>query len=146
MNLQSVVNCCKAVPCMDAYFSKSELETTQALLKVSSKIWSMNLHAREAMHMLASSYLSSRKVSLQEAVYYSLSKHWLTKCSPNTVFVNTSIPSEHIQICNSVEKMEDLDPDRKTNNLFTPTKFESRNSINSFVTFLPSLFVLYSSQ
>ena len=96
--------------------------------------------------MLASSYLSSRKVSLQEAVYYSLSKLWLKKCSPKTVFVNTSIPSEHIQICSSVEKIEDLDPDRKKNNLFTSTKFDSRNNINSFVTFLLSLFVLYSSQ
>ena len=141
MDLQAVVNCCKAVPCMAAYFSKSELETTRALLKVSSKIWSMNLHAREAMHMLSSSYLSSRKVSLQETVYYSLSKLWLRKCSPKTVFVNTSIPSEHIQICNSVEKIKQLDPDRKTNNLFTPTKFDSRNNINSFVTFLLSLFV-----
>ena len=59
---------------MSAYFSKSESETSQALIQASSEIKSMKLNGKEAMHELASSYSNSRpvSVSLQEAVYYSL--------------------------------------------------------------------------
>ena len=74
----------------------------------------MNVHARdarEAMYKFASSYSISRQVSLQEAVYYSVPKLWLRKYFPTTVLVNTSIPSERIQICKSVEEMEELKPD-----------------------------------
>ena len=42
----------KAVSYMSAYFSKSESETSQALLQACSKIRSMNLHARDVMHKL----------------------------------------------------------------------------------------------
>ena len=71
----------------------------------------MNLHALNAMHKLASLCSSSRQVSLQEAVYYSLPELWLRKCFARTVFVNTSIPSERIRICKSVEEIEELDQD-----------------------------------
>ena len=111
MDLQSVFNYYKAVSYMSAYFSKSELETSQTLLQPCSEIRSMNLHAREAMHKLASSYSRSKQAFLQEAVYYSLPELWLRKCFPGTVFVNTSIPSERIQICKSVEEIEELNPD-----------------------------------
>ena len=72
MDLQPVLNYYKVVLYISASFPQSELETSQALLKACRKIRSMNLHAREAMHKLASFYSSSRQVSLQEAVYYSL--------------------------------------------------------------------------
>ena len=65
---------------MSAYFSKSELETSQALLQACSEIRLMNLHARETMYKLLSSYSSSRQASLQEAVHYSLPEHWPRKC------------------------------------------------------------------
>ena len=77
MDLQSVFNYYKAVSYMSAYFSKSESETSQALLQACSKIRSMN-------YMLGTScicfYSSSRQVSLQEAVYHSLPELWLRKC------------------------------------------------------------------
>ena len=71
----------------------------------------MNLHDRETMHKLASSYSSSRQVSLQEAIYSSLPELWVRKYFPRAVFINTSIPSERSQICKSVEGMEELNPD-----------------------------------
>ena len=72
MDLQAVFNYYNAVSCMSAYFSKSESENSQALLQACSEMRPMNLHAREAMHKLSSSYSSSRQVPLQEAVYYIL--------------------------------------------------------------------------
>ena len=88
----------------------------------------MNVHARdarEAMYKFASSYSISRQVSLQEAVYYSVPKIWLRKYFPTTVLVNTSIPSERIQICKSVEEMEELKPD--SNDIF------KRNMIDRYI-------------
>ena len=111
MDLQPVFKYYKAVSYMSAYFSKSEWETSQALLQACSQIRSMSLHAREAMHKLASSYSSSRQVLLQEAVYYSFPELWLRKCFPRTVVVNTNIPSERIRSCKSLEEMEELNPD-----------------------------------
>ena len=77
---------------MSANFLKSKLETSQTLLQACSEIRLINLNARVPMHKLASSYSSSsRQVSLQEAVYYSLPELWLKKCFSRTVFVNSSI-------------------------------------------------------
>ena len=50
------------------------------------------------------------KVPLQEAVYYSLLKLYLRNCFSRTVFVNTTIPQEHIRIYKSVEKKKELEP------------------------------------
>ena len=96
---------------MSASFSRSESETSQTLLQTCSEIKSIKLNVTEAMHKLASPYSNSRQVSLQEAVYYSLTELWLRKYCPITVFVNTNIPSESIRICKSVEEIEELDPD-----------------------------------
>ena len=65
----------------------------------------------EDMNKLASFFSSSRQVSHQEAVYYSLPELWLRKCFLRTVFVNISITSERISICNSVDEEEELDTD-----------------------------------
>ena len=83
MDLQPVFNYYEAVSYIPAYFSKPESETSQALLKACSETRSMDLHAQEAMHKLASSYSISRQVLFQESVYYSLPKHWLRKCFPS---------------------------------------------------------------
>ena len=111
MDLQPVFNYYRAVSYMPTYFSTSELETSETLLQACREIRSMNLHTRETMHKLASSYSSSKQVPLQEAAYCSLPALWLIKCFLRTVFVNTSIPSESIRICKSVEKTEALNPD-----------------------------------
>ena len=96
MDLQPVFNYYRSVSYILVYFSKSESETSQAILQASSEIKSMKLNVREAMHKLASSYLSSRQVSLQETIYYCLPKLWLRKFFPRTAFVNTNIPTERI--------------------------------------------------
>ena len=114
INLQPVFNYNKAVFYMSTYFSKSDSLYSQALLQAGSKIRSMNLNAREAMHKLASSYSSSRQVSLQEAMSHSLPEIWLRKCFPGTVFVNTRILPKRIRICKPVEEIEELDPDTKS--------------------------------
>ena len=99
MDLQPVFSLYKAVSNMPAYFSKSESETSQALLQACSEIRSMKLQARESVHKLASFYSSSKQVFLQEVVYYSLPELWLTKCFPRTV------------ICKSLEGIEEVNRD-----------------------------------
>ena len=108
MDLQPVFNYYKAVSYMSVYFSRSESETLLALLQACNEVRSMNLHARVAVQKLASSYSSSKQVSLQESVYYSLPELWLIECFSRTVFVNTNIPPERIRICKSMEKVEEL--------------------------------------
>ena len=70
MDLQSVFNYYKAVSYMSAYFSKSESETSQALLQACSKIRSMNLHARDVMHKL--------EVSIQVQDKFLFKKQYIT--------------------------------------------------------------------
>ena len=111
MDLQPVFSLYKAVSNMPAYFSKSESETSQALLQACSEIRSMKLQARESVHKLASFYSSSKQVFLQEVVYYSLPELWLRKCFPRTVIVNASIPLECIRICKSLEGIEEFNRD-----------------------------------
>ena len=48
-------------------------------------------------------------------VPHSLPEFWLKNCFPRAVFVNTSIPSERIRVCKSVEKIEELEPDSTDN-------------------------------
>ena len=93
---------------MSAYFSKSELEPSQALLPVCRELRSISLNTREAMHKLASTYSTSRQIFLREAVYYSLPELWLRNCFPRTAFDSTSIPSKCIRICKSMEAIENL--------------------------------------
>ena len=115
MDLQPVFNFYKAVSYMSVYFLKLKSETPQALLKACNEIRLMSLNAREAMRKLSSSCSSSRCVSPQGAVYYRLLELWLRKRFPKTVFINTSIPSECIRTCKSVEEIEELDPDSTDN-------------------------------
>ena len=70
MDLQSVFNYYKAVSYMSAYFSKSESETSQALLQACSKIRSINLHARDVMHKL--------EVSIQVQDKFLFKKQYIT--------------------------------------------------------------------
>ena len=57
---------------MTVYFSKSETKSSQALKQAAKEAHSLNLNARESMHKIASAFATSRQVSIQEAVYYSL--------------------------------------------------------------------------
>ena len=108
MDSQTVFDYYQTVSYISAYFSKSESETSQDLLQTCSDIRSMNLNVREVMHKLASYYLISRKVSLPAAVYNSLPEIWLRKYFSRAVFVNASKQFERIQICKSVEEIEEV--------------------------------------
>lgn len=109
MDIQPVFNYYKAVSYMCSYFSKSESESSQALIQASKEIQSMKLRTREAMYKLASAYATSRQMSLQEAVVFSLPELWLRKCFPRTIFVNTNIPTERIRLCKPKALLNELD-------------------------------------
>lgn len=111
IDIQPVFNYYKAACYMTAYFSKSETESSQALRQASKECNSMNLGARESMYKVASAFATSRQVSIQEAVYYSLPELWLRKCFPKVLYINSNIPSERIRMCKSPEQIEELDPD-----------------------------------
>ena len=76
---------------MNAYFSKSETETTEALKHAVHEIRTQNTATRKAMYKLAQAFISSRQLSVQEAVCFRLQKLWLRKCFPVVPFVNTSL-------------------------------------------------------
>ena len=62
---------------MCSYFSKAETETSQAMQEASKEVKNLKLSAKDAMYKFASSYATSRSLSLQEAVCYSLPELWL---------------------------------------------------------------------
>ena len=90
---------------MTAYFSKSETETTEALKHAVHEIRTQNTATRKAMYKLAQAFISSRQISVQEAVYFCLTELWLRKCFPGVRFVNTSLPRDRIRILRSEEKI-----------------------------------------
>ena len=110
MDLRPVFNYYKAISYMCAYFSKSETESSNALVHASKEIKTMKMSARDSMYKLASAFATSRQISLQEAVSFSLPELWQRKCYPKSIFVNTNIPSKRIRMCKSEEEIEQMDP------------------------------------
>ena len=111
MDLQPVFNYYKAVSYMCAYFSKSETESSKALLQASKEIKTLKLNVKESMYKLASAFATSRQISLQEAVSFSLPELWQRKCYPKTIFVNTNLPSNRFRMCKTEREIAELDPD-----------------------------------
>ena len=71
----------------------------------------MKMNTKEAMYKLASVYATSRQISLQEAISFTLPELWQTKCYPKTIFVNTNLPENRIRMCKSKAEIEELEPD-----------------------------------
>ena len=90
--LQPVYNYYKAVSHMTAYFLKSENSTSVAMKEVVQEIKLQNLSARVAIKKLADSFICSRLMSVQEAVYLCLPELWLRKCQQGVMFLNTNLP------------------------------------------------------
>ncbi|XP_057310673.1 uncharacterized protein LOC130648634 [Hydractinia symbiolongicarpus] len=111
MDLQPVHNYYKAVSYMCAYFSKSESESSSALKQASHEIKDQKLGVKQAMYRIASAFLCSRQVSVQEAVYLCLPELWLRKCFPKTTYVNSGLPSDRIRIYKSEEEIKELSSD-----------------------------------
>ena len=51
-----------------------------------------NLSARVAMKKLAHSFIFSRQMSVQGAVYLCLLELWLRKCQPDIIFLSNYLP------------------------------------------------------
>ena len=98
IDLQPVYNYYKTVSYMTAYFSKSENSTSEAMKQIVQEVKLQNLSARVAMKKLACSFICSRQMSLQEAVYLCLRELWLRKCQPGVMFLNTNLSHERIRL------------------------------------------------
>ena len=58
------------------------------------------------MKKIAYSFISSRQLSIQEAVYNVLSELRLRICSPAISFINTNLPNNGIRMIKSTEELE----------------------------------------
>ena len=86
---------------MTAYFSKSESEVSESLKQAAKEIKNQNLNVRDTRKKLAYSLISSRQLSVQEAVYNILPELGLRKCSPGLSFINTNLPNNRIRMIKS---------------------------------------------
>ena len=60
----------------------------------------------DAMKKIAYSFISSRQLSVQVAVYNVLPELWLRKCSPGISFINTNLPNNRIRMIKFKEELE----------------------------------------
>ena len=65
------------------------------------------------MKKIAYSFIASRKLSVQEAVYNVLPELCLRKCYPGISFINTNLPNNRISMIKSKEELELL-PENST--------------------------------
>ena len=98
---------------MTGYSSKSEREVSESLKQAVMEIKNQNLNVRDALKKIAYSFISSRQLSVQEAVYNALPEMWLRKYSPGISFINTNLPNNRIWMIKSKEELELL-PDNST--------------------------------
>ena len=91
---------------MTAYFSKSESEVSELLKQAAKQIKNQHLNMHDAMKKIAYSFISSRQLSVQEAVYNVLSELRLRICSPAISFINTNLPNNGIRMIKSTEELE----------------------------------------
>ena len=113
IDLQPVYNYYKAVSYMTAYFSKSENSTSEAMKQAVQEIELLNLSVRVAIKKLAYSFICSRQMSVQEAVYLCLPKLWLRKCQPGVMFLNTNLPHERIRLLKTEKELLEMPEDSK---------------------------------
>ena len=80
LDIQPVINHYKAVTYMCAYFSKSEVETSEAMKQADKDACHMNKNNCEQMESIARAYATKRECSVQDAVYHVMPELWLRKC------------------------------------------------------------------
>ena len=113
IDLQPVYNYYKAASYMTAYFSNSENSTSDAVKQAVQEIKLQNLSARLAMKKLVYSFICSRTMSVQEAVYLCLPELWLRKCQPGVMFLNTNLPHERIRLLKTEKELLEMPADSK---------------------------------
>ena len=113
IDLKLVYNSYKAVSYMTAYLSKSENSTSEGMMQVVQEIKLQNLSASIAKKKLAYSFICSRQMSVQEAVYLCLPELWLRKCQPGVMFLNTNLPHERIRLLKTEKELLEIPKDSK---------------------------------
>ena len=113
IDLQPVYNYYKVVSYMTASFSKSENSSSGAMKQAVQEIKLQNLSARVAMKKLAYSFICSRQMSVQEAVYLCLRELWLRKCQPGVMFLNTNLLLEQIRLLKTEKELLKIPEDSK---------------------------------
>ena len=106
LRFQPVHNYFKALTYMTGYSSKSEREVSESLKQAAKEIKNQNLNVRDALKKIAYSFISSRQLSVQEAVYNALPEMWLRKYSPGISFTKTNLPNNRIWMIKSKEELE----------------------------------------
>ena len=72
------------------------------------------LSAKDAMKKLAYSFICSRQMSVQEAIYLCLPELWLRNCRPGVFYLNNNVPNERIRLLKSEEQLQEM-PENGTN-------------------------------
>ena len=65
------------------------------------------------MKKLAYSFICSRQMSVQEAVYLCLPELWLRLCQPSVMFLNTNLPHKRIRLLKTEEELLQMPEDSK---------------------------------
>ena len=60
------------------------------------------------MKKIAYSFIRTRQLSVQEAVYNVLPEQWLRKSLPGISFINTNLPKNSIKMIKSKEELKEL--------------------------------------
>ena len=90
MVMKQVFNEHKAVTYMFQYFPKTKDKCSQAMKQAAKEAFENNMHYDDIMKKVAKAYLSSRKCSLMEGVYYILPELKLRRIFP-AVYLLTQI-------------------------------------------------------
>ena len=114
MDIQPLFNEYKVVRYMCLYFPKSEGQCSASIMQAAKEAFENNESLYDTMKTIARAYISKRKFSVQEAVYYILSELHLRRVFPAVYFVNTNMPEDRLRILLSEEEIEKL-PDNCSN-------------------------------
>lgn len=110
MDIQFILDpyaCCKYCA---AYVSKSCRGMSKLLSEVVEEVKSGNLSVKEKLRKFGNVFLNKSEVSAQEAAYGNLGMA-LSRCSRDSVYINTSRPSDRVVITKSAAELQDLPPD-----------------------------------
>ena len=111
IDISPVIDAYACVFYLVSYFAKEETASSEAMKAALAQLRSADATYRQTMQKLAVSFLNSREISVQEAVYRSLPMLWLRRVSPKVVFINTNIPDERIRKLRPKKELEMLSPD-----------------------------------
>jgi hypothetical protein len=98
VDLQPVFNHYKCITYVCSYFTKDEIECSQAIVNAAKEAKQGNLSVRDGLRKIGAAFLSTCEVSAQECVYRCMPELWLRKIFPKTVFVSTGFAKDRIRV------------------------------------------------